>query len=447
MVERAVCSLRPLVAVVWLLAVGLLPSPTAAASLPPTEDQAIAQADTVERAFDLLVDRYVHPLSSAALLDSAWAEVERAAADHHAPAPGAAPALTDDPAADLAAFRTRLTTYLRSGAAFPDDFVAAHAAVAGMAHFVDEPHTYFLAPDQYRQRREWAAGNIIYGGIGVHFTSPGLVVTDVEDGSPAERAGVRPGDRILQVGGESVAELSPLVALDRLRGPVGSVAELVIRARHDGPTRTLAVTREQVHVDTVIGHRIGDVAYIRLRGFPEPSVVDTFNGLLSEFGDPAIRGLIVDLRGNAGGRLDLGTRLLGDFLPAGTPAFDLLDRDGGSQLRVVADEALHWNRPLVVLVDGRTESMGEIFAAALHEQGLATLVGTTTAGSVAGGLLFPLGDGSALGVTAYEITTATGVILNRVGVEPDVHVDGTRATSEHGEDPVLDRALELLVVG
>jgi carboxyl-terminal processing protease len=102
---------------------------------------------------------------------------------------------------------------------------------------------------------------------------------------------------------------------------------------------------------------------------------------------------------------------------------------------------------LVVLVDGRTESMGEIFAAALHEQRLATLVGTTTAGSVAGGLLFPLGDGSALDVTAYEITTATGVLLNRVGVEPDVHVDGTRATSEHGEDPVLDRALELLVAG
>jgi carboxyl-terminal processing protease len=378
------------------------------------------------------------------VLQAGWAQLQDTAAHDNAPAPGPAPVLVDDPQTDLATFRSRLVTYLESGAAFPDDFVAAHAAVAGMARSVDERHTYFLTPDQYRERREWASGTVVYGGIGVHFTAPGLLVTEVEEASPAERAGVEPGDMILQVGTESVAELPPRVALDRLRGPVGSVAELMVRARHDGPTRSVSLVREQVHVDTVVGRRIGDIGYIRVRGFPEPSLVDDFNGLLTTFVDADVRGLIVDLRGNVGGRLDLGTRLLADFLPAGTPVFNLVDRDGGSQPRVVGDDGIRWERPVVVLIDDRTESMGEIFAAALHEQRVATLVGTTTNGDVAGGLLYPLADGSALDVTVYEITGADGVILNRVGVAPDVLVSGTRATSEHGEDPVLQRALEVL---
>ena len=101
---------------------------------------------------------------------------------------------------------------------------------------------------------------------------------------------------------------------------------------------------------------------------------------------------------------------------------------------------------MVVLIDQRTQSTGEIFAAALHDWGIATVVGTTTAGSVAGGLLFPLADGSALEVTVYDITTTAGTTLNRVGLEPDIRVEATRATSEHGEDPVLERALEVLGV-
>lgn len=450
MPRNAVRASRLLASLLWLLVLAT-PRPATAAPFTLTaaeasvQPDAVAQTDTVARAFDLLVDRYVHPLSTAALLEAAWTAVEHAAAEHHALAPGPAPVLVDDRAADLAAFRTSLLSYLVAGAPFPDDFVPAHAAVRGMAQFVDEPHTYFLTPDQYRQRREWAAGTVTYGGIGVTFSSPGLLVTDVEDGSPAERAGMQPGDQILQVGAERVAQLPAVVAVDRLRGPIGSVAELVVRGRHDGPVRTVSLVREQVHIDPVVAHRFADVGYIRLRGFPEPSVVDAFTqALLEDADDPEVHGLVLDLRGNAGGRLDVGTRLLGDFLPAGTPAFDLVDRAGDSQPRLVDDADLRWDRPLVVLVDARTESMGEIFAAALHERGVATLVGTTTAGSVAGGLLFPLGDGSALDVTVYEITSADGASLNRVGVEPDVPVDGTRATSDHGEDPVLDRALDLL---
>ena len=311
---------RLLLGLVWLLALAL-PGPAAAAGVTPTDSEAIAQADTVERAFDLLLDRYVHPLSSAALLDAAWSGVQRAAADHHAPPPGPAPALADDREPDFVAFRASLLAYLESGLAFPEDFVPAHAAITGMTRWVDEPHTYFLGTDEYRQRREWAAGNLNYGGIGVHFSSPGLLVTEVEDGSPAERAGIQPGDQLLQVDAENVAELAPSVARDRLRGPVGSLAALVVRGRRDGPTRALSLRREEVHVDTAVGRRVGDVAYIRLRGFPEPSLVDQFETLLTGFIHSDAHALILDLRGNAGGRLDLGTRLLGDFLPPGTPVF------------------------------------------------------------------------------------------------------------------------------
>jgi hypothetical protein len=87
------------------------------------------------------------------LLQAAWSEVDRAAADHHAPPPGPARALTDDRQADFVAFRASLLAYLESGLAFPEDFVPAHAAITGMTRWVDEPHTYFLGADEYRQRR------------------------------------------------------------------------------------------------------------------------------------------------------------------------------------------------------------------------------------------------------------------------------------------------------
>jgi carboxyl-terminal processing protease len=157
-----------------------------------------------------------------------------------------------------------------------------------------------------------------------------------------------------------------------------------------------------------------------------------------------VRGLVLDLRGNSGGRLDVGTRLLSHFLPAGSSIYEEIDRSGRDRLRYSRSGLEQFGLPLVILVDGGTASMGEIFASAVQEHGAATIVGTTTAGSVAAAQIFGLPDGAGLQVTVYEIRAADGKELNRVGVAPDDVVDAETDQLAGGSDPVLSRAVDIL---
>ena len=450
-------ALRALPYVLWALATASAggsfgqAQPVAAAEVTtgtaPTPD-AEQQLDTVQRAFDLLEDRFVHPLGPASLLRAAWEQVAEEATEQQAPPPGPAPAFDDDRAAAFATFRAALLTYLGGAASWPDGFVPAYAAVHGMVRAVDEQHTYFLSPRQYQERLAWSTGAVTFGGIGLRFRSPGLLVLDVEPGAAAERAGLGPGDRILRIDQVDAADLPAKAATDLLRGPIGSTVELVVQPRDGGAPETVRLEREQIRLESVVPGLLGDdIGYIRLRAFPEPSVVDAFERALADFEARGVHGLVVDLRDNAGGRLDLGRQLLSDFLPPGASLYQVIDR-AGDERTAAAEARVHPSSlPLVLLVDDRTASMGEIFAAALHEHGVASLVGTRTAGNVARGDLFPLGDGSALNVTTSEILSAAGAPLNQVGVEPDELVEGERATSDDGRDPPLERALALLGAG
>ncbi len=417
------------------------PASAEAGACPRAEDQ----VTVVQKAFELLTDRFENPLSSAPLLQAGWDELATEAEQHGAPVPRA-PALTDDPEQDAATTRAGLLEYV---ALIPCDapqaWNPAHALVRGMASSVHERHTYFLDPKHYQEYLEWSSGSVHYAGIGARFKGPGLVVLDVFDNTPAARAGLQPGDEILEVDHESVSGRPPSEGVQRVRGLVGTPVDLLVKPRGGDAAHAVRLRREDVQLDFVVSRVLdGQVGYVLLRGFPEPSVVDAVEQALSEFADVGVRGVVLDLRGNTGGRLDLGARLLSDFLPSGTSLFEQIDRAGVHATRSASGASATWSLPLEVLVDEQTASMGEIFAAAVQENGLATVLGTTTAGSVAGGQLFPLGDGSALNVTVFEVRSATGAVLNGVGVAPDETVVGDRATSPTGADPVLDRALALL---
>jgi carboxyl-terminal processing protease len=186
------------------------------------------------------------------------------------------------------------------------------------------------------------------------------------------------------------------------------------------------------------------VGYLRLRGFPEPSVVDRFEQGMAELTSQGMQGLVLDLRGNSGGRLDVGSRLLSDFLPAGSSIYQMVDRGGNQQARASREGGAQYALPTVVLVDQSTASMGEIFAAALQEHGVATVIGATTGGNVAAGQVYPLGDGSALQVTVLEILSGTGKPLNGVGVVPNEMIQVDAQVVAPDQDQTLDRALVLI---
>ena len=156
-----------------------------------------------------------------------------------------------------------------------------------------------------------------------------------------------------------------------------------------------------------------------------------------------MHGLVLDLRGNSGGRIDVGTRLLGDFLPNGTSIYQEVDRVGRNSMHSTHGNT-QFDMPLVVLVDGGTASMGEIFASAVQAHGAATVLGSNTSGSVAAAQVFGLPDGSGLQVTVFEILSSDGKPLNKVGVVPDEVIPTDPGAVAAGADPVLNRAVAIL---
>jgi carboxyl-terminal processing protease len=431
----------------WNAAIGVASVPTAEVVAPQTSTSADAtrQASTVQQAFDLLFDRYVHPLDSGALLNTAWGQIVREAEQRQAPAPGPAPAFTGDRTADSAAFRSALVEYVARHTNLPGGFVPAHAAIRGMTTFVNEGHTYFLDPEQFQAHLAWARGEVKYAGIGARMRGPQPTVTEVFPGSPAEQAGLRVGDVLLQVNAEPVDGLTLDKTISLIRGPEGTTVELLIRRPGVEELLTLPIQRAQISLDFVTHRMLDDqVGYLRLRGFPEPSVVDQFEQGMADLASQGMQGLVLDLRGNSGGRLDVGSRLLSDFLPAGTSIYQMVDRGGNQQARASREGGAQYALPTVVLVDQSTASMGEIFAAALQEHGVATVIGATTGGNVAAGQVYPLGDGSALQVTVLEILSGTGKHLNGVGVVPNETIQVDPQVVAPDQDQALDRAVVLI---
>ncbi len=376
---------------------------------PAAAEDAATQSRTFGEAYNLLLDHYVHPLDTPALLRAGWDELGKEAAGKAA-APGPAPAFSGDRVGDLDTMRAALTAYIGKPNSSPEGFVAVHALVRGMVRFVDEGHTYFLDPQQYTDYQSWSAGDLL----------------------------VRIADQ--SVAGLALDEMTGLV-----RGPAGTSVQIVVRRGSDPKELTFSVERAEIHLQFVKQRSIeDDIGYVSLRGFPEPSVVDAIEQDVTKFQAAGVQGLVLDLRGNSGGRIDVGTRLLGHFLAPGSSVYEEVDRGGDARTHFSPRGGTQYNLPLVVLVDGGTASMGEIFASAVQEHGAATILGSTTAGSVAAAQVFGLPDGAGLQVTVFEIRSADGKPLNKIGVVPDEVIDPDPVAIANGDDPVLGRAVEIL---
>jgi len=413
---------------------------------PAAAEDAATQGRALGEAYNLLLDHYVHPLDTPTLLRAGWDELGKEAVGKAA-APGPAPAFSGDRVADLDTMRAALSAYVAKPNSSPEGFVAVHALVRGMVRFVDEGHTYFLDPQQYTDYQSWSRGDNTYVGIGISVSSKNSVprIVEVYEDTPAQRAGLRAGDLLVRIADQNVTGL----ALDEMtllvRGPAGTSVQIVVSRGSDPKELTFTVERAEIHLQFVKQRSIeDDIGYVSLRGFPEPSVVDTIEQDVSKFQAAGVQGLVLDLRGNSGGRIDVGTRLLGHFLAPGSSVYEEVDRGGEARTHFSPRSGSQYNLPLVVLVDGETASMGEIFASAAQEHGAATILGSNTAGSVAAAQVFGLPDGAGLQVTVFEIRSADGKPLNKVGVVPDEVIDPDPVAVANGDDPVLGRAVEIL---
>jgi C-terminal peptidase prc len=421
------------------------PAAETALNAPVAAEDAATQVRAFAEAYNLLLDHYVQPLDTASVLRAGWEQLVREAADKAA-APDAAPAFSGDRAADLETMRNALSAYLGRPNGNPDGFIAAHAVVRGMVRFVNEGHTYFLDPQQYRDYQSWSRGDNRYVGIGISVSTRNSAprIVEVYDDTPAQRAGLRAGDFLVRINDQTVEGLALDEMTSLVRGPAGTSVQLVVRRGSDPELLTFTVERAEIHLQFVKQRVLeDDIGYVSLRGFPEPSVVETIEQHVLKFQEAGVQGLVLDLRGNSGGRIDVGTRLLSHFLPAGSSVYEEISR-GGENRTHFSRASTRYDLPLVVLVDGGTASMGEIFASAVQEHGAAIVLGTNTAGSVAAAQVFGLPDGAGLQVTVFEIMSVGGKPLNKVGVVPDEVIEPDPADVARGVDPVLSRAIEIL---
>jgi carboxyl-terminal processing protease len=330
-----------------------------------------------------------------------------------------------------------------AGTAHPDWMV-----LRSMADSLHDGHTSFLTPDEARRRNETS-----FAGIGVLFSRPQTneapLIAEIFPNSPASSSGLKRGDRIIgvndqDVSGQAVADIASLI-----RGQPGTSVKITVQRLSSQQPLSFTMRRALVQVDQVIGRQVPNapIGYLKIRSFGDSSMVDQVLGILDQGRQRGLRGWVVDLRGNPGGSLQAVLLSAAGFFDTDHSVIGYqVDRlRHQTALEIPQPQNMLHNASLVVLVDRDSASGAEIFAAALQEANVGTLVGSKTAGNVGVATQVEMSDGSVLQVTEQRFVSPSGAALDGVGVTPDVVVEMTDEDLENDRDPQLGKALEIIV--
>jgi carboxyl-terminal processing protease len=298
-----------------------------------------------------------------------------------------------------------------------------YGAISGMVDALgDTGHSRFLTPEVLKQERGETRGKFEGIGAEVQMKNGQLVIVAPIDGSPAQQAGLKPGDIILKVDDQDVSGLPLDQAVERILGPAGTRVKLTILNPKTTTTRDLTLIRASITVQNVTWHRLPDttVVHLRIATFSK-GVTENLRKALFTIEKEGITGLILDLRNNPGGLYDEAVSTASQFLKSGNV---LLEKNALGKVRPVpvrsggAATAL----PLVVLINGGTSSGAEIVAGALQDAHRAKLVGEKTFGTGTVLETFSLSDGSALMLAIEEWLTPAGQVIWHRGISPGVVV-------------------------
>ena len=326
---------------------------------------------------------------------------------------------------------------------FIDRKKLVEGAITGLVKALGDPYTVFLPPQQSKLFREDVRGS--FGGIGAEIGMRKNILTIIAPlkGSPAERAGLKAGDRILKINATTTADLSLEEAVSYIRGPIGTKVTLAI-TRDDEKTEEVEITRATIVVPIIETARKDDgIFYVRLMSFNEKSTLE-FRRAIREFLTAGDSKLILDLRSNPGGYLDAAVDIASWFIPAGEIVAREKTADGGEVLYRSSGHRLLETVPVVVLVDQGSASASEIVAGALRDIRGVKLVGAKTFGKGSVQEVESLKGGASLKITIAKWLTPKGASINEKGLEPDVSVEVKKEDTEAGRDPQLEKAMEIL---
>jgi carboxyl-terminal processing protease len=328
----------------------------------------------------------------------------------------------------------------------PSDEEMTYGAIRGVINTLGDPFTGFIEPTAAEINREDDTGS--FEGIGAYVTmSEGrlMIVSTFKD-QPAEKAGLRRGDIVLQADDTPLENMSVYEAITYIRGPAGSTVRLTILREGQEPFE-VEITRASIEIPVVESEMRGDgIAYASLFDFSSDASVKLGNAI-EEMLAQNPKGLILDLRGNPGGWLTEAVLTTGLFIPKGELALTERYKDAPAQTHTTPNDPIAPDIPMVILVDGGSASASEIVAGALQDYGRAVLIGEKTFGKGSVQWAHQMSNGAELRVTVARWFTPKDRAIHGEGLEPNIAVELTQEDVDAGRDPQLDRAVEYLLTG
>jgi carboxyl-terminal processing protease len=324
-----------------------------------------------------------------------------------------------------------------------DDPALIYAATQGMVEALgDTQHSTFLDPATAEMYQRYMRGELIGIGVELDYSTGRPVITSTIDGSPAEDAGIKAKDMILEINGQSTEGVPETEIGRQLRGDEGTKVKITLQRSADSQPYTVEVTRAKIEIKPVtFGTLPNHIQWIRVNQF-SVGATDGVEEALKAAADNGARGYVLDLRGNPGGLAAEAIGVTSQFLPEGKTVYMVQDRDGTKRPVLTLGTGLGLDLPMVVLVDEGSASSSEIVASSLRDNGRAEMIGEKTFGT--GTILtpFPLEDGSIAVIGTNFWLTPNGELAWHKGIEPDLEV----ALAPNGEvqsptdDPRLSKA-------
>lgn len=319
-----------------------------------------------------------------------------------------------------------------------------YGAISGMLESLDDPYTVFMNPEDSKKFFDDLQGSFEGVGMEIGIRQKQLQIISPLEGTPAKRAGVRAGDRIVKIGEVVTDGMSVEKAVSLIRGPKGTSVTLSLFREGWEETKEFTIVRDVIVIPSLEWELKGDVAYIKLFQFSEKAGRD-FRKTSQEIIASNASSIVLDVRNNPGGFLDVAVDIAGWFVERGSVVVT-------EELKDTSEQRVHQARgssgllsyPVVVLINEGSASASEILAGALRDDRGILLIGKQSFGKGSVQEIQDLRDNSSLKVTIAKWLTPKGTVIQDIGLKPDIEVEKTPEDEDKGLDPQLDKALEVV---
>ena len=327
-----------------------------------------------------------------------------------------------------------------------DNTKLMQGAINGMMQSLGDEHSTYMDPQTYKDANADLAGSFEGIGAYVDTTTDYLTIISPIPGSPAEKAGLQPGDKIIKIDGVDMTGINGELVRRKVLGPAGSTVKLTIARKNTPDPLEISIVRQKIEIKSATGKMLpNDIAYVQVTTFGD-NTTSELTSTLKDLMAKNPKGLVLDLRNNGGGYLQTAVEVVSQFVPKGVVLYEK-QGDGKQNEYDVIPGGLATNIPMVVLINEGSASASEITAGALQDYSRAKLIGVTSYGKGSVQNWVPLSDEQgAIRVTiAKWYTPNNRSIDNHKGLTPDVYVTMTIDDFKANRDPQLDTAVQTLL--